>query len=140
MRLPGARGNVPASRTDSVQAGDVCGGQRADLARFQGYYGTVAAPGIERVGGRVRQCHRHRSGHVPRKPWWIRDGGRAEDRARAGEAVGRFGRYFTKSRSSMLANLLCAALIALLQGRFARLSGAQVFCREFWFFVIHGAQ
>ena len=30
-----------------IEAGDVCGGQRAELAKFQGYYGTVIAPGID---------------------------------------------------------------------------------------------
>jgi hypothetical protein len=47
-----------------VEAGDVCGGQRAELAKFQGYYGTVI-PGDRTGKLNGRRCHRHRGGHVP---------------------------------------------------------------------------
>jgi len=78
----------------TVEAGDVCGGQRAELAKFQGYYGTVIAPGIERVSstvggviGTVVDTFRPNPGG---------SGTAAGQRigARAGAAVGRFGGYF----------------------------------------------
>jgi hypothetical protein len=77
-----------------IEAGDVCGGQRAELAKFQGYYGTVIAPGIERVSstvggviGTVVDTFRPNAGG---------SGTAAGQRigARAGAAVGRFGGYF----------------------------------------------
>ncbi|MGH8565880.1 MAG: hypothetical protein ACREXW_18015 [Gammaproteobacteria bacterium] len=77
-----------------VDAGDVCGGQRAELVKFQGYYGTVIAPGIERVSstvggiiGTVVDVFRANPGG---------SGKAAGQRigARTGAAVGRFGGYF----------------------------------------------
>jgi hypothetical protein len=77
-----------------IEAGDVCGGQRAELAKFQSYYGTVISPGIERVSstvggviGTVVDTFRPNAGG---------SGTAAGQRigARAGAAVGRFGGYF----------------------------------------------
>lgn len=77
-----------------VEAGDVCGVERAELAKFQGYYGTVIAPGIERVSstvggviGTVVDTFRPNPGG---------SGTAAGQRigVRAGAAVGRFGGYF----------------------------------------------